>query len=130
MNDGFVKSYVIQNDDQRDRLMQFIRARPLPVQVEIGPVREQRTLSQNSRLWALHSLAADVTGYSPEEMHELMLCKFFGSHEIELGGVRRIVPLKRSSARDKQEFRKFMDSVENFYAAELGVWLGQDQEAA
>ena len=57
-----------------------------------------------------------------------MLCKFFGTKEIELAGVRHTVPLKRSSTREKAEFREFMDNVENFYASELGVWL--DQAAA
>lgn len=55
-----------------------------------------------------------------------MLCKFFGTKEIKVGQMIRMVPLKRSSAREKKEFREFLDNVENFYAAELGVWLGQD----
>jgi hypothetical protein len=121
------KSYVIETADQLSRLISFIAKRDLPIQVEIGPVREQRSVSQNSRLWALHSLASRETGYTPDELHELMLCKFFGTKDVELGGVRRTVPLKRSSARDKQEFREFLDAVENFYASELGVWLGKDE---
>lgn len=56
-----------------------------------------------------------------------MLSKFYGTKEIEVGGVRKEVPAKRSSARNKQEFREFLDNVENFYASELGVWLGQDE---
>jgi hypothetical protein len=56
-----------------------------------------------------------------------MLSKFFGTKTIEVGGVTREVPLKRSSARDKQEFREFLDNVENFYASQLGIWLGQDE---
>lgn len=104
----------------------FLRRREIPFQCEIGEIREQRTLPQNARLWALHQLASKETGYAPDELHELMLQKFFGSQEIELGGVKRTVPLKRSSTRDKQEFREFLDSVENFYASELGVWLGQE----
>lgn len=107
--------------------MQFLSSRPLPFQVDIGPVREQRSISQNSRLWALHQLASKETGYTPDEMHELMLFKFFGSKQIEVGGVRKEVPAKRSSTREKKEFREFLDNVENFYASELGVWLGQDQ---
>ena len=51
---------------------------------------------------------------------------FFGTKEIDSGGVHLTVPLKRSSTRDKKEFRDFLDSVEDFYASELGVWLGQD----
>ena len=121
------RSFQIETDDQHRKLLSFLRARPVPYQVDFGPIRHQRTLSQNSRLWALHQLAANETGHSPDELHELMLCKFFGTKEVEFAGIRRTVPAKRSSAREKQEFREFLDNVENFYASELGVWLGKDE---
>lgn len=107
--------------------MAFLGARELPIQVDVGPVRKQRTLPQNSRLWALHALASKETGYSPEELHELMLCRHFGTREIDISGHRMTVPLKRSSTRDKQEFREFLEAVESFYASELGVWLGAEE---
>jgi hypothetical protein len=119
------RSFLIETQEQRLRLVSFLSARALPVQVDVGEPREQRSLSQNSRLWALHQLASRETGYAPDELHELMLCKFFGTKEVEFGGIKRTVPAKRSSARDKQEFREFLDNVENFYASELGVWLGE-----
>ena len=121
------KVFHIESDDQHLKLLSFIRARVPPYQVELGPIREQRTLSQNSRLWALHQLASKETGHSPDELHELMLCKFMGTKEVEFAGIKRTVPLKRSSTREKQEFRAFLDNVENFYASELGVWLGKDE---
>ena len=124
-----MKSFHIEDESQRSRLLQFLGKRELPFAVDVGPIREQRSLPQNARLWALHQLASKETGYSPDELHELMLCKFFGSQEIELGGIKRTVPLKRSSTREKSEFREFLDSVENFYASELGVWLGQEEAA-
>jgi hypothetical protein len=57
------RTFTIEQPEQRDRLVQFISRRDLPFMVEVGPIREQRTLSQNSRLWALHQLAANETGY-------------------------------------------------------------------
>lgn len=122
-----MRTFVLQTPDQRERFVSFLAKRDLPLQVDIGPVREHRTVSQNSRLWALHKLASDHTGYSTEEMHELMLVRFFGSKEIDISGHRLTVPLKRSSTRDKAEFREFLESVETFYASELGVWLGKDE---
>jgi hypothetical protein len=124
-----VRSFQIEDDLQRQRFISFLQKRPLPFQADVGEIREHRSLPQNARLWALHSLAAKETGYAPDELHELMLCKFFGTREIEVAGLRRNVPLKRSSTRDKAEFREFLDSVENFYASELGVWLGQEVAA-
>lgn len=120
------RTFRIEDDLQRQRLIQFLGARKPPFQVDVGPIREQRTIPQNTRLWALHQMAAQATGYTPDELHELMLCKFFGTKTIEVGGISREVPAKRSSTRNKDEFRDFLDSVENFYAAELGVWLGME----
>lgn len=124
------RTFVIENELQQQRLLQFLSRREVPFQAEVGPVREQRSLAQNARLWALHTLAGRHTGYTPEEMHEEMLCKFFGYTEKKMptGWVKR-VPLKRSSTREKAEFRKFLDDVENFYASEFGCWLGQEQAA-
>lgn len=123
------RTFQIETVDQRDRLLQFLGKRFPPFQVELGDIRHERTLSQNSRLWALHSLAAKETGYAPDELHELMLAKFFGTKEIQVGGITRTVPLKRSSTREKKEFREFLDDVESFYASELGIWLGQEENA-
>ena len=99
------------------------------MQVDVGEPREQRSLSQNSRLWALHTLASKETGYTPEELHELALSRHFGTKEINVGGFSKIVPLKRSSSREKKEFHEFLEATEAFYAAELGVWLGQEEMA-
>ena len=123
------RSFQIEDELQRQRLSQWLVKQELPFQIEFGPIREQRSLPQNARLWALHQLAAKETGYSPDELHELMLCKFFGTKEVSIGAISRIVPIKRSSTREKGEFREFLDAVENFYASELGVWLGQEEAA-
>jgi hypothetical protein len=124
------RTFIIESDLQRSRLQQFIGSRPLPFQCEVGPVRQQRTLAQNSRLWLLHGAAARQTGNSSEDMHEEALCRHFGYREVTMptGWIKRI-PLKRSSTREPKEFAEFMDSTEAWYATEFGVWLDQDAAA-
>lgn len=92
--------------------------------VIIGRHIKKRTLSQNSRLWCLHTAAAKHVGCSPEDMHEDRLAAEFGSVPVRLpsGNIKQ-VPLRRSSDLDKKEFRDFMDHVEAFYISELGVFL-------
>jgi hypothetical protein len=124
-----VRQFLITTADQRDRLFQFLSKRELPMQVDVGEPREPRSVSQNSRLWALHALASKETGYTPEELHELALARHFGTKEVSVGGFTKIVPLKRSSAREKKEFHEFLEATEAFYAAELGVWLGMEEMA-
>lgn len=124
-----VRTFAIETPVQRDRLIQFLGKREPPYQVDYGPIREQRTLSQNSRLWKLHALAGDHTGNTVDDMHEEALCKHFGYHEKKMpsGWIKRI-PLKRSSTREKAEFSKFMEAIEIWYASEFGVWLGKEEE--
>jgi hypothetical protein len=125
-----LRSFLIQTSDQRDRLVQFIANRELPIQVEVGEPRKQRTDSQNDRLWKLHTMASEQTGYTKDEMHEEALCRHFGYTEKKMpsGWVKRI-PLKRSSVREVKEFAEFMEATENWYASEFGIWLGMEEMA-
>lgn len=118
------REFRLLDDFARARFRQWLDAQPLPIQIEAGPLKVKRTLSQNDRLWALHRLAAEHVGCTAEDMHEDMLCRAFGYTETRMpsGDVKR-KPLRRSSDLQKPEFRQFMDEVENFYASELGVWL-------
>lgn len=81
----------------------------------------------------LHTAASEVTGYTPDEMHEEALCKHYGYTEQERKDlftgeiVIKRVPLKRSSTRDTKEFAKFSEFVENWYGSEFGVWLADNQ---
>lgn len=116
--------FQVETEQQRAHLSRFVLNLHPPFQCEVGPIREARSLTQNARLWLLHTAAAEVTGCSPARMHEDLLCEHYGYTEKRLpsGDLER-VPLKRSSARDKKEFAVFMEFVERFYGDKLGVWL-------
>jgi len=125
------QTIVLDSEQRRARALDILGKLPLaqPWEVTIAPHKERRSSLQNARLWALHTRAGEVTGYAPEEMHEIALCRHFGyterecknplTGEIEL----RRIPNKRSSQRDKKEFAGFMEATEAFYISELGVWL-------
>ena len=42
----------------------------------------------------------------------------------------RLIPLKRSSQRNRKEFGEFMEATEAWYITEFGVWLDDGQRAA
>lgn len=126
------RRFVLHNDFVRVNVLAFLKKLDLerPLEVIVRPFIAKRTLEQNARLWALHTKAAEFVGCSAEDMHEDMLCKFYGHSEIQMpsGDVKRI-PLKRSSQRNKKEFAQFMEQVEAFYISELGVYLDQREAA-
>jgi hypothetical protein len=123
--------FQVETEQQQTRLCAFLGRQSVPFQVALGPLRKQRSTSQNARWWLLLGKAAEVSGHSPEELHELCLCRHFGYTEKEVtdlltGEVTiKRVPLKRSSARDTKEFRELMDDCEAWLGETLGVWLEQ-----
>lgn len=122
------RTFLITEPAQLPRLSTFLSKQELPLNIEVRPHVPRRSNAQNARLWGLHQLAADHCGVSAADMHEDMLCEHFGYVEKKLpSGVMKRVPLRRSSQRDKTEFRKFLDYVENFYACELGVFFTQGE---
>lgn len=120
------QTIIIDSEQKRDRAIAVLSKLPIdkPLDVTIQPHVEHRSLTQNARLWALHTLAAEVVGCSPADMHEEMLCQHYGYTEVKMPGsyVRRI-PLERSSTKNKAPFARFMEFVETFYITNLGVWL-------
>ena len=131
------KRFVLRNEFIRTNMLAFIRKLDVAgevIEVIVRPFIEKRTLEQNARLWLLHELASEVTGYTKDEMHEHALCRFFGYTERKVKDpftgevLDKRVPLERSSGKDKKKFAKFMESTEAWYLSDFGVWL--DQEAA
>jgi len=121
-----MRTWIIETPEQMQRVSLYLPRVPLdrPKHLALDDYREPRSLKQNARLWLLHTAAAEAVGTSPEQMHEDMLCEYFGYTETKLpsGRITR-QPNKRSSGRDKKEFALFMTFVETFYIDKLGVWL-------
>ena len=123
------RTFLIAEPAQLPRFAAFLGKQPLPLAIEVRPHIARRSNAQNARLWGLHQLAAAHVGVSAADMHEDMLCEHFGYAERTLpSGVIKRIPLKRSSQRDKKEFRAYLDFVENFYAVELGVFYTNNEE--
>src|SRR3990167_1321404 len=97
-------------EQQRTMFAKFAEHQPVPFQAVVGEIHKQRTIPANRRLWLLHTAASEVSGYTPEEAHEEMLCAHYGYTEQErtnpwTGEIeKKKIPNKRSSTRDTKEF--------------------------
>lgn len=129
------RRFLLRSEFVRVNLLAFLKALVITgevMEVIIRPFVEKRTNPQNARLWKLHTLAGEHTGYSPEEMHEHALCRHYGYTEQRrvdpLSGEVNIkrVPLERSSCQNKKKFSVFMEATEAWYIQEFGVWLDRD----
>ena len=119
------RRFLLDTVQHRDNAVRYIGRLPVekPLELILRPYIAQRTSRANARLWALHAKAAEVTGYSAEEMHEFALMRHFGTKEITVGGITRTVPLQRSSMRNRKEFGAFMEATEAWYISDFGIWL-------
>ena len=125
--------FIIETEDQQCRFAAYIaKQKGLPLEVSVKDYVRKRTVPQNARLWKLHGMAAEVTGYTVDEMHEEALCNHYGFAEKAVKNpytgqteIKRR-PLKRSSGRDTKEFAKFMTATEDWYADNLGIWLNPE----
>lgn len=117
---------ILDSPAKLDRFCAWVRNLDLtkPWRVDVDLFRAKRKISQNRRLWLLHTAAADHVGCTPEDMHEDMLCEFYGYTEVRMpsGDIKR-KPLERSSDKNTKKFAEFMTKVELFYGSKLGVWL-------
>lgn len=118
---------ILDTETKRTRAAKIVSQLPVekPLKLTVEPFRARRSNTANRRLWALHQLAAEATGMSAEDMHEIALCRFYGYEEKKVGGIIRQIPIERSSAKDTKAFAEFMEATEAFYITELGVFLDQ-----
>ena len=95
--------------------------------IELGPMKKHRTNNQERyyRKWA--GEFAKFCGMTPDELHEELLCKAFGSEEIFTKfGIRRS-PLKRSGDTSRSNYSELIDTLV-MTAAEMGFVVPAAQE--
>jgi len=92
--------------------------------LEIKPYKRKRTVSQNSRYWAIlteiaQQLKPNDQEYSPETWHEYFKAKMIGKDTILIDGEAEVIA-KSSANLEVQEFTDYMTQVEA-WAIEHGV---------
>ena len=122
--------FIVDTEGKRARAAGILAKLPLDGRiwdVQIKPYQSRRSVDANRRLWALHKLAADETGHSTDELHEMMKWKFLPRKVVKIGTEEQEV-CGASHKLNKKDFRDFMERVEAFYIEKLGVFLGDHDE--
>jgi hypothetical protein len=97
--------------------------------IEIDEYKPKRSDQQNRYLWGVcyAELMKVLPGWQAEDIHEYMLGEHFGWETIEGMGRKRLRPLRRSSALNKQEFSDFVAFIQR-KAAEHGCYIPDANE--
>lgn len=125
---------ILRAEPQRQHALTFLQGLKLnpdkPFVLTIEPYRKKRTLSQNALLWKRHSeVCAAVsaeTGYSNEDVHELMKQMFLPPKIIEVNG--QVIKRYSSKNLTTAEMSAFMGKIEAFAQTELGIILTVPEE--
>lgn len=98
-----------------------------PYRVTIEEAKSTRTNQQNRYLWSIygHILKVggeEMRGWTKDDLHTFFLGEFSGWDKRVLFGRTRLVPVRRSSRMNKQDFTDFVDSISSFMA-QRGVYV-------
>ena len=94
--------------------------------VQIGEHKPSRSQQQNKYLWGVIYRtildAGQLQGWDADDLHEYLLGEWSGWEVIEGFGRKRMKPIRRSSALNKEEFSAYVDFIQR-KMAELGIFI-------
>lgn len=103
--------------------------------ISVQEVKSERSLAQNSYLWAAYAEISKATGYEKADLHDDVCKRHFGT-KLKRGPRGNIeVPLRTTttdmhglrSVLNKSEFMDLVEFVKR-YAAEAGVYIADPDE--
>ncbi|HEU4601781.1 MAG TPA: hypothetical protein VFS24_07425 [Steroidobacteraceae bacterium] len=100
-------------------------------ELSVKPWKKSRTPRQNNAMFGVaYSTLSNFTGYTDEELHQLMLKAYFGEVEYELMGVKGTKPRRTTTTNEqgerdvlsREDFSKFYNFIVQ-KAAEIGCYI-------
>lgn len=108
------------SEDIRKELLHYANKR---ITLTIEKYYKQRTSQQNRYLFGVaYKLISDHTGYTPDEVHDLLAKKFIGKKTIKIGS-ETVETHETSTKLSTTDFMAYIASVQRFAAEELDVYI-------
>lgn len=107
---GIIKNHklILNNKEQFNK--QLIELEGKDVVIKIIERNNKRTNDQNSLFWNWIKILSDYTGYTKEEMKEMVCYKFLKRERVDNEGYTETY-LQGTSTLSKKEFNEFMNDV-------------------
>ncbi len=88
------------------------------IELVIRKEKSQRSLNQNSYMWGVvYEIISQHTGYTPEEVHEIMKFKFLKTEKAGMEYVRSTASLNTA------EMGIYLENIRRWAAVELGCFI-------
>ena len=120
---------LINFDDQNDKARLFGLLKHLKGHHAVGikKHRHQRSNNQNRYYWGVVlAYMAEETGYTKDEVHQLMQRRFLKYAKDVLDGSEEFV--RSTSSLNTLEMQEYIDQICIFAISELGVYIPQPGE--
>lgn len=104
LNTAISKGKIVDEEIFNNGLKRFEAQR---VRIRVENFYDKRTLDQNDALWRWNDLLGGYIGYTPNEMHYVMLGEIFGWKEIKILDRIVSVPRKTSSKMTTKEMSDY-----------------------
>lgn len=113
----------------RDRLRNELKGRQdCAVTITIERKHATRSLSQNALYWAVYvETISEHTGYTPDEIHELLKAKFLPKKVAIADGNGELIDdimIGGTTTRlNKIQFGEYLQSIHEWASNKLGLWI-------
>jgi hypothetical protein len=75
----------------------------------IDKKKNKRSLDQNNALWRWDTELSQESGYTPSEVHYIMLGRIYGTKDLKVGNSVISKPIKTSSELTTVEFSQYIE---------------------
>lgn len=107
--------------NEKQKLYDYLKTLKGKNLVKIEKYKKQRTTPQNSYYWGVVlKYISDETGFSVEEMHEVLKFKFLQKSKVTKGGQLETY-IQSTSELTTEEFEEFLDKVRLWSINFLGL---------
>lgn len=99
-----------------------------------SPSGKGRSNPQNSYYWGcMVQILSEETGYTPDEVHEIIKHKFLTERRLYHGGkpnykVTELEYSRSTASLDTKEFEELMSKIRQWASIDLGIWIQEPNE--
>jgi hypothetical protein len=109
--------------DKERLFTELKKCKPVPYQIELKVDRGNRSGQQNKYYWGVViKTLSDETGFTPEEMHDVLKWKFLKYSKVLPNG-EQVEVTESTTDLDTKEFEDFMEQVRRFAITELDILI-------
>jgi ribosomal protein L39E len=114
----------MNSKSDKDRLYKELkRCKLVPYRVELKEDRDNRSNNQNKYYWGVViKTLSDETGFTPDEMHEVLKRKFLKYCKALPNG-EQVEVTESTTDLDTKEFEEYMEQIRRFAIQELDILI-------